>query len=79
MKKAVKDEAVEREIAELLEDKDVLLAKAEQRVKYRRRQYMYKLRSLQRRGKQLRESGITKEALTTIIDNTDDIMQDIEK
>lgn len=55
------DEQVEVEIARLLASEDVILAKKEARIKLRRRQYMYNLRSLEKRGKQLREDGITME------------------
>lgn len=55
------DEQVEVEIARLLASEDVLLAKKEARIKLRRRQYMYNLRTLEKRGKQLREDGITME------------------
>ena len=53
------DEQVELEIAKLLASENVLLAKKEIRVKYKRRQYMYQLRSMERRGKQLAAQGIT--------------------
>lgn len=55
------DEQVELEIERLLDSEDVKLAKAEQRIKYRRRQYMYGLRNMEKRGKQLRADGITEE------------------
>lgn len=57
------DEQVEREIERLLKSDDVNLAKLEQRIKYRRRQYLYKLRSLEKRGKELKDAGITEEIL----------------
>lgn len=50
----ITDEEVEIEIAALRADPDVQLAKAEAREKYRRRQYLYGLRSLKKRGQQLR-------------------------
>lgn len=78
MKRITTDEAVEREIATLLEDKDVQLAKAEQRAKYKRRQYLYTLRYLQKRGKELREAGITKEAFTNLSKTTEKDLEDVE-
>ena len=51
------DEMVEEEIARLLESPHVKLAKAEQAIKYRRRQYLYKLRGLEKRGKVLENEG----------------------
>jgi repressor of nif and glnA expression len=55
------DEQVEVEITRLLASEDVILAKKEARIRLRRRQYMYNLRTLEKRGKQLREDGITME------------------
>jgi hypothetical protein len=59
----ITDEEVEREIERLNESPAVLLARQEQRIKYRRRQYLYQLRSFEKRGKQLMEAGITYEDL----------------
>ena len=53
------DYEVEREIERLLNSEDVKLAKKEQRILYKRRQYMYGLRNLEKRGKQLAKQGIT--------------------
>lgn len=55
------DEQVELEIARLLNSDAVKLAKKETRIKLRRRQYMYGLRSMEKRGKQLQKDGITLE------------------
>lgn len=61
MRETFTDTQVESEIARLLESDDVKLAKAEQRIKNRRRQYMYQLRTLEKRGKELSEQGCTVE------------------
>lgn len=53
------DEQVELEIERLHNSKDVKLAKKEANIKYRRRQYMYQLRNMEKRGKQLASMGIT--------------------
>ena len=53
------DLEVEQEIDRLLNSEDVKLAKKEQRILYKRRQYMYQLRNLEKRGSQLAEKGIT--------------------
>lgn len=53
------DEQVEIEISRLLASEEVLLAKKEARIKLRRRQYMYQLRTMEKRGKQLMSDGIT--------------------
>ncbi len=55
------DEQVEMEIARLSVSEDVQLAKKEVRIKYKRRQYMYQLRCMEKRGKQLAEEGYTLE------------------
>ena len=51
------DEAVEEEIARLSESTYVRIARAEQRQKYRRRQYLYQLRTLEKRGRELADEG----------------------
>lgn len=53
------DEQVESEIARLTKTDAVKLALREQRVKYRRRQVLYSLRVLEKRGKQLMAQGVT--------------------
>lgn len=53
------DEQVESKIARLTKTDAVKLARREQRVKYRRRQVLYSLRALEKRGKQLMAQGVT--------------------
>lgn len=53
------DEQEESEIARLTKTDAVKLARREQRVKYRRRQVLYSLRALEKRGKQLMSQGVT--------------------
>lgn len=60
------DEQVEIEIKRLNESPDVLLARQERRIKYRRRQYLYELRCLEKRGKELSEKGYTYESLKAL-------------
>lgn len=57
------DEQVEAEIARLNASEAVALARYEQRIKYRRRQYLYQLRDLEKKGKALMAAGITREIL----------------
>lgn len=57
------DGQVEMEIQRLNESPAVLLARQEQRLKYKKRQYLYTLRCLEKRGKQLMEQGITYEMM----------------
>ena len=65
------DEQVELEIERLSESPAVMLAKQEQRIKYRRRQYMYQLRYFEKRGKELMAQGIT-------LDNLAEMGKDLE-
>lgn len=53
-KKWLTDEQVEQEIAALKDDPDVKLARAEERIRLKRRQYLYGLRDLKKRGKKIR-------------------------
>lgn len=61
------DEQVELEIARLLDSEEVQLAKKETRIKLRRRQYMYQLRCMEKRGKQLKAEGVT-------LDNMEEVL-----
>jgi len=64
-KEFLTDEQVEMEIDRLLSSEEVQLAKKEIRIKYKRRQYMYGLRNMEKRGKELKKQGITLENLET--------------
>ncbi len=55
------DEMVEQEISKLLKSDLVKLAKKERRIKERRKQYLYNLRTYERRGRQLAAEGYTLE------------------
>lgn len=57
------DEEVEAEIEKLNASEAVALARREARLRYRRRQYLYQLRDLEKKGKALLEAGITREVL----------------
>jgi hypothetical protein len=57
------DAQVEEEIARLNESEYVALARREARLRYRRRQYLYQLRDLEKKGRALSEAGITRELL----------------
>ena len=63
------DEEVEREIAKLQESPLVKLAKKDELIRYRRRQYLYKLRGYEKKGKELAKSGITMEILESLDKN----------
>lgn len=57
------DEQVEREIAQLQKSPYVKLAEKERRVRNRRRMYLYGLRQMEKKGRELERSGITMEVL----------------
>ena len=57
------DEQVEQEIERLQQSPYVKLANKERRVRTRRRQYLYGLRQLEKKGKELAEAGFTMENL----------------
>ena len=59
MQRPITDEAVEAEIERLKNSEAVKLAKAEERERNRRKQYMYCLRTYERRGKELMKQGYT--------------------
>ena len=61
------DAQVEKEIARLLKSDDVKLAKKETRIKMKRRQYMYQLRVMEKRGKELAELGITEDNMESML------------
>ena len=60
------DEAVEEEIARLQASPCVGLAKKEEAIRNRRRQYMYCLRVYERKGRQLADEGVTMESLAEL-------------
>jgi hypothetical protein len=70
------DEQVEVEIAQLNESEAVALARREIRLKYRRRQRLYQLRVLEKRGKELIASGMTRELLDAMYAaDTEDVIE----
>lgn len=58
-KEFMTDLEVEQEIERLKDSEAVQIAKAENRMLYRRRQYMYNLRWYEKRGKELLAQGKT--------------------
>lgn len=61
--KVLTDAQVEQEIERLLESPFVKLAKKDEAIRYRRRQYLYTLRCYERKGKELSDAGMTIELL----------------
>ena len=62
-KEFMTDEMVEEEILRLQSSPHVKLARREEAIRNRRRQYMYTLRMYEKKGKQLEAEGITPEEL----------------
>lgn len=62
---------VEEEIERLSKSEYVKLARRELRLKYKRRQRMYQLRSLEKRGRQLDAEGVTLENLEAMLAETE--------
>jgi hypothetical protein len=62
-KTCLTDEQVEAEIERLKKSQFVKLAKKEEQIRYRRRQYLYGLRQYEKKGKELAKAGITIEML----------------
>ena len=67
------DEEVEREIERLNASEEVALARREARLKYKRRQRLYQLRDLEKKGKSLLAAGITREVLDSMYEEDEDI------
>lgn len=67
-RKYLTDEEVEKEIERLSQSEAVALARREIRLKYRRRQRLYTLRDLEKRGRELIAAGITREMLDDVCD-----------
>lgn len=67
MARQLTDEQVEKEIKRLTASEYVKLAKKEEYMRNRRRQYLYSLRTLEKKGKELAKSGITMEILDSMM------------
>lgn len=61
------DDCVEAEIERLTTSPEVRLARQEQRLKYKRRQYVYQLRNLEKRGRELMAQGVTTENMEQML------------
>ena len=57
------DEQVEAEIARLTKTEEVKIARAEIRLRYKRRQQLYTLRNLFKRGAELMKEGATLDSI----------------
>lgn len=72
MKDFLTDEQVEHEIEKLKKSPLVKLAKKEEMLRYRRRQYLYKLRGYEKKGLELASAGITIEVLEALAKGCDE-------
>ena len=68
----IDDEEVEKEIERLTKSPYVQLTRAEQRIKYKRRQYLYQLRNMEKHGRELAAAGITMDVLNGLDDKFTD-------
>ena len=68
----ISDQMVEEEIARLQDSPYVKLANKERRVRERRRMYLYHLRQVEKKGRELAASGYT-------MDNLEDMLRDFEE
>lgn len=62
-REVITDDQVELEIKQLQASPYVKLANRERRVRQRRRMYLYGLRQLEKKGRELAEAGITMDVL----------------
>ena len=60
------DDQVEQEIERLKQSPLVALARREQRLRYKRRQFLYQLRDLEKKGRALEKAGITMDVLNAM-------------
>ena len=70
------DTEVEREIEILRTSPMVQLARKEERLKYKRRQALYQLRNLEKRGCQLADKGITIDNIEVMLFSGKDDLED---
>lgn len=76
MKNFLTDEDVEREIERLTNSDAVRLARKELRLKYKRRQALYQLRTFEKRGKELIAAGITYENIEEMMMAAEDELKE---
>lgn len=68
----ITDEMVEEEILRLQNSPLVKLARREEAIRNRRRQYMYQLRMYEKKGKALEAQGVTLECLEELTGDFDE-------
>lgn len=67
----IPDDRIDAEIERLNNSEAVKLARREQRINYRKRQYLYQLRWFEKRGMELMENGVTMETLEAMMAETE--------
>ena len=72
MAKGLTDEQVEQEIARLQQSEFVKLANQERRMRERRRMYLYGLRQLEKKGRELADAGFTSDVLRSMYSTESD-------
>lgn len=70
------DQEVEAEIESLRTSPMVQLARREQALKYKRRQALYQLRNLEKRGLKLAEQGITMDNIESMLFGDTEVLED---
>lgn len=75
-KEFLTDEQVEAEIKRLNSSEYVKLAREVERLRYKRRQYLYGLRNLEKKGKELKKHGITSELIKTL-DSIEELTEEV--
>ena len=70
--KGLTDEEVEAEIKRLSESEAVALARYETRLRYKRRQKLYNLRDLEKKGQALIDAGLTREVLKALYEEEEE-------
>lgn len=69
MANGLTDMQVEQEILRLQDSEYVKLARKEERLRYQRRQILYQLRWLEKKGKELAAAGLTMELLDRALED----------
>lgn len=72
------EELVDAEIERLNNSEAVKLARKEQRINYRKRQYMYQLRWYEKRGLELMKNGVTMDTLEQMLKDIPETEQEAD-
>ena len=75
-RRIVTDEEAAAEIEALRDSEFVKLARREQRLKYRRRQALYSLRNLDKRGRELAAQGVTLDSMDEYLESLEEIINE---